>query len=88
MCEIEQNCKKLKEVNLKFIHYGDEDVDEDELNEIWSETSDSLQSFKLKIDNRGPVDHDNDPDCYNSIIFHEWRRQLNLDIIDLTNQVD
>ena len=78
----------LTHLDLSFVHYGDEPIDPTPILQKWSTTTASLQHFNCNISHRAEIDEDSDPSAYNDRVFQEWRRQLNLEIVDLTNDID
>jgi len=76
----------LKHLDLRLVNYGPEPINETQIrNGINLE---NLKSFNLEITQRRGLEEQPDPAIYNEHVFREWRRHLEEELIDLTNDID
>ena len=67
-----------------MVYYGNL-LDEEGLRSRWSDAIEKLKEFSFNIIYRDELSEETSPTNYNEEIFQEWRRQLSLEIVDLTD---
>lgn len=91
---IETATTKIVDLNLVLVHYGhlgnmvDNQQCVEDIRDKWEDAILTLKSFHIEIVPRLIIVDELDPGSYNDRLFQQWREQLNLNIIDLTNDLD
>jgi len=86
MLKINTHQSNLQRLHVNMVQYGDI-IDKSCLLDKWAEPIEKLKEFTFDIIHRDALSDENSPTDYNEHIFQEWRRQLSLEIVDLTNEV-
>jgi len=96
---VEGQSRRLKRVHLTHITYTSRALEAPDNAEIelrsrgsvedeWGEAIGRLEAFHYREELRDEVTEELNPKSYNSRLFQEWRRQLDLETIDLTGDSD
>lgn len=96
---VEGHSRRLKRVHLTHITYTSRALEapdnvEAELRsrgtvaQEWAGAIERLEAFHYREELREEVTEELNPKSYNSRLFQEWRRQLDLETIDLTGDSD